>query len=137
MKRKKVVDDAQAFEEALAKRGPEGRYRLRLFVTGTTPNSARAILNIRKICEKKLRGHYDLEVVDIYQHPEQAKPDQIVVVPTLVKKLPLPVRRLIGDLSNQERVLAGLNLEPVAPSKGGADMPAKADVEPNPELPPK
>ena len=90
-------------------------YRLRLFVTGTTPRSARAIQNIRAICEEKLQGRYDLEVIDIYQHPEQAKPEQIVVAPTLVKRLPLPVRRLIGDLSDQERVLAGLNIVPREP----------------------
>ena len=66
-------------------------YRLRLFVTGTTPRSARAIQNIRALCEEKLHGRYDLEVIDIYQHPEHGKPEQIVVTPTLVKKLPLPV----------------------------------------------
>ena len=73
---------------------------LRLFVTGSTPRSTRAIQNIRALCEEKLHGRYDLEVIDIYQHPEQVKPEQIVVTPTLVKKLPLPFRKIIGDLSD-------------------------------------
>ncbi len=109
----KEFDETQAFEEALAKEPAADRYVLRLFVTGTTPRSARAIQNIRAICEERLQGRYQLEVIDIYQHPEQAKPEQVVVAPTLVKQLPLPVRRLIGDLSNEERVLVGLDLTPV------------------------
>lgn len=112
MKRQEAIDSAKAFEQALAAQPVAEHYRLRLFVTGTTPRSARAIQNIRAICEEKLQGRYDLEVIDIYQHPEQALPEQIVVAPTLVKKLPMPVRRLIGDLSNQERVLAGLDIVP-------------------------
>ena len=85
-------------------------YRLRLFVTGTTPRSARAIRNIRAICEENLPGRYTLEVIDIYQHPAAVKAEQIVVTPTLVKQLPLPTRKLIGDLSDTERVLAGLDI---------------------------
>lgn len=85
-------------------------YRLRLFVTGTTPRSARAIRNIRAICEENLAGRYDLEVIDIYQHPEHARAEQIVVTPTLVKHLPNPVRKLIGDLSDTPRVLKGLDI---------------------------
>ena len=112
MKRKTATGETKAFEEARAAQPVVAHYVLRLFVTGTTPRSARAIQNIRDICEAKLQGRYDLEVIDIYQHPEQAKPEQIVVAPTLVKKLPLPVRRLIGDLSAQERVLAGLDIVP-------------------------
>jgi circadian clock protein KaiB len=87
-------------------------YQLRLFVTGTTPRSARAIQNIRAICEAYLPGRYDLEVIDIYQHPEHVKAEQIVVTPTLVRQLPHPVRKLIGDLSDTERVLAGLDIAP-------------------------
>jgi len=112
MKSKKPTDEAKAFERSLAARPLAEHYRLRLFVTGSTPRSARAIQNIRAICEDKLQARYDLEVVDIYQHPEQARPEQIVVAPTLVKRLPLPVRRLIGDLSDHERVLVGLDLVP-------------------------
>ncbi len=112
MKRHKVDKSTQAaFEEALA-HPPETHYVLRLFVTGTTPRSTRAIQNIRDLCEEKLRGRYDLEVIDIYRHPERARAEQIVVAPTLVKKLPLPFRKLIGDLSDKERVLVGLDLVP-------------------------
>jgi len=111
MKPKKSISETADFERAQSELKPE-HYLLRLYVTGTTPRSARAIQNIRAICEEKLRGRYDLEVVDIYQHPEQAKPEQVVVTPTLVRKLPLPVRRLIGDLSDADRVLVGLDIVP-------------------------
>ena len=112
MKQKKPVNEAAAFERALRAQPEAEHYLLRLYVTGTTPRSARAIQNIRAICEEKLQGRYDLEVIDIYRHPEQAKPEQVVVTPTLVKKLPLPVRKLIGDLSDAERVLVGLDILP-------------------------
>ncbi len=104
--------ETKVFEEALAKQPGAELYRLRLFVSGATPRSLRAIQNIRAICEEKLQGRYELEVIDIYQHPGMVKPEEIVVTPTLVKSLPLPVRRLIGDLSNQDRVLVGLDLIP-------------------------
>jgi circadian clock protein KaiB len=109
MKQSKALGDTKALENALAAE-PEKHYRLRLFVTGTTPRSARAIRNIRAICEDNLKGRYDLEVIDIYQHPELIKPEQIVVTPTLVKELPLPLRKMIGDLSNKEQVLIGLDI---------------------------
>ena len=83
---------------------------LRLYVAGTTPQSTRAILNMQKICEEYLEGAYQLEVIDIYQRPQLAKDEQIIAVPTLVKKLPLPLRRVIGDFSDSERVLVGLDL---------------------------
>jgi circadian clock protein KaiB len=83
---------------------------LRLYVAGTTPQSTRAILNIQQICEEHLQGAYQLEVIDIYQRPQLAKDEQIVAVPTLVKKLPLPLRRVIGSFSDSERVLIGLDL---------------------------
>lgn len=117
MNRKDPEDETRAFEEALAQPMEGERYLLRLYVTGTTARSLRAIQNIRAICEEKLQGRYDLEVIDIYQHPEQAGPAQIVVAPTLIKSLPLPVRRLIGDLAETERVLAGLDVIPAAPSR--------------------
>ena len=112
MKPKKSISQTEDFERALQGESTPERYVLRLYVTGTTPRSARAIQNIRAICEEKLQGCYDLEVVDIYQHPERAKPEQVVVTPTLVRNLPLPVRRLIGDLSDAERVLVGLDIVP-------------------------
>lgn len=117
MKQKKrdTDRDTKAFEEALARQDAGDHYLLRLFVTGTTPRSSRAIQNIQSICEKVLKGRYELEVIDIYQHPEQGKPEQIVVVPTLIKTLPLPIRRLIGDLSDDARVLAGLDIVPRQP----------------------
>jgi circadian clock protein KaiB len=86
------------------------RYVLRLFVTGMTPRSTEAFAIIKAICEEHLHGRYELEVIDIYQHPHLARDEQIVAVPTLVKRLPAPLRRLIGDLSNVERVLIGLDL---------------------------
>jgi circadian clock protein KaiB len=86
------------------------RYVLRLYVTGSTPNSTRAISNIRKICEEHLEGRYDLEVVDISQYPSLAEGEQIIAAPTLIKKLPLPLRRFIGDMSQTDRILLGLDL---------------------------
>lgn len=85
-------------------------YVLRLFVTGTTSRSQRAISNMRKICEERLAGQYDLQVIDVYENPEATQELQIVATPTLVKVLPEPLRRIIGDLSDHEKVLTGLNL---------------------------
>ena len=93
--------------------GDPARYVLRLFVTGTTSRSQRAIANMRKICEEKLEGRYDLEIIDVYQDPEATRDWQVVATPTLVKVLPEPLRRIIGDLSDREKVLAGLNLATV------------------------
>ncbi len=87
-------------------------YVLRLYVTGSTPRSARSIFNIRALCEDRLLGRYNLEVVDIYQQPELAREEQIVAAPTLIKRLPAPLRKLVGDLSDRERVLVGLDLKP-------------------------
>ena len=91
-------------------------YVLRLFVSGTTLRSSTAIVNLKRLCEERLTGHYTLEVVDIYQHPEAAREHQIVAVPTLLKLLPTPVRRIIGDLSDTDRVLRALNMELTAPT---------------------
>lgn len=93
------------------------RYVFRLYVSGSTPRSTKAIRNIRKICEENLTGRYDLEVVDIYQQPGLAGEQQIIAAPTLIKSLPLPLRRFIGDLSQSEPVLVGIGLRPAA---GGA-----------------
>ena len=89
------------------------QYILRLYVTGKTPNSLRAIASLKEICEEYLQGRYHLQVIDIYQQPALAEGDQIVATPTLIKKLPAPLRRLIGDMSNRERVLIGLDLRPL------------------------
>ena len=87
-------------------------YVLRLYVTGMSPKSTRAIANVRKLCEKYLEGGYELEVIDIYQQPKLAKGEQIIATPTLIKKLPLPLRKLIGDMSDTERFLVGIDLIP-------------------------
>jgi circadian clock protein KaiB len=87
-------------------------YVLRLFITGATPRSVRAIANLRRVCDEHLKGAYDLEVVDLYQHPEAAQKYQIIAAPTLVRMLPLPLRKIIGDLADDEKVLAGLDLAP-------------------------
>ena len=88
------------------------RWELRLYVAGETPTSLRAIANLKKICETHLRGKYRIEVIDVLAHPELARADQIVAIPTLIRKLPPPIKRLIGDLSNKERTLVGLELVP-------------------------
>lgn len=88
----------------------DGTYQLRLFVTGATPRSTRAIENLLAICDEHLKDRYTLEVVDVYQDPQVLQTEQIVAAPTLIKSLPLPMRRLVGDLSNEERVLLGLDL---------------------------
>ena len=88
------------------------RYVLRLYVAGMTPRSSRALANIKEICATHLKNRYDLRVIDIYQQPVLAEGEQIIAVPTLIKTLPVPLRRLIGDLSDREQVLIGLDLAP-------------------------
>lgn len=91
---------------------PEDEYYvLRLYVAGQAPASTRALANLKEICEQRLKGRYSLEVIDLYQQPERAKVDQIVALPTLIKELPEPLRRIIGDLSDTERVLVGMGLD--------------------------
>lgn len=97
------------FEKA-AKRATTQKYILRLYVTGATPRSVRAVANIRKLCEEHLAGRYELEVIDIYQQPSLAEGEQIIAAPTLIKKLPEPLRRIVGDLSSRDRLLVGLDL---------------------------
>ena len=87
-------------------------YVLRLYIAGTTSKSIRAVANIKEICENSLKNRYDLEVIDIYQQPVLMKGEQIIAAPTLVKKLPLPLRKFIGDMSDTERILVGLDLRP-------------------------
>ncbi len=104
-----IEDSTEAFEMAVHNT-IEGDYVLRLYVSGITPNSQRAIENVRKICEEHLAGRYQLEIIDIYQQPIFAKEGQIVAAPTLVKELPLPLRKFIGDMSQTERILVGLDI---------------------------
>jgi circadian clock protein KaiB len=87
-------------------------FRLRLYVAGQTPRSVSAFTNLKKICEEHLQGRYELEIIDLVQNPALARGDQILAVPTLVRRLPKPIKKIIGDLSNRERVLVGLDLRP-------------------------
>ena len=111
MKMKMGKTSTEEFEKAAAKRD-RAKYVLRLYVTGMTPKSTHAIANVKKLCETYLAGRYELEVVDIYQQPKPAKGEQIIATPTLVKKLPLPLRKLIGDMSDTDRFLVGIDLKP-------------------------
>ena len=111
MKQKKVIDSNKSFERVLKKPLKE-KYVLRLYVTGMTPKSTQAIQNIKRICDEKLYGLYNLEVIDIYQRPLLAQGEQIIATPTLIKKLPLPLRRFIGDMADTERIVLGLDLRP-------------------------
>jgi len=110
MKMKDAPSDNLAAFEAAAAVQDKARYVLRLYVTGTTRHSTRAVVNIRKICEEHLQGRYELRIVDILQHPTLLENEQIIAAPTLIKKLPLPLRRFIGDMSQTERILRGLDL---------------------------
>jgi circadian clock protein KaiB len=104
--------------ERLVEAPDKTRYALRLYITGMTPRSQRAIESIKVICEEHLAGRYDLQVIDIYQHPTLADGEQIIAAPTLIKALPAPLRRLVGDLSNTERILLGLDLRPSGKAHG-------------------
>lgn len=96
--------------EKAAKAADRGKYVLKLYITGSTPRSTKAIMNIRQICDEHLKGRYELEIIDIFQQPVLAKGEQIIAAPTLIRKLPLPLRRFIGDMSDTERILLGLDL---------------------------
>jgi len=91
----------------------EKAWELRLYVAGQTPKSIEAFINLKKICEEHLAGQYHIEVIDLLENPRLARGDQILAIPTLVRKLPTPIKKIIGDLSNTERVLVGLDLRPV------------------------
>lgn len=113
------TETPEEFEKSLQDSNGKEKYVLRLYVTGMTPRSINAIKNIRKICEENLQGRYELEVIDIYQQPQYAKQEQILAAPTLIKKLPLPLRRFIGNMSDKEKILIGLNLVPKKDTKKG------------------
>jgi circadian clock protein KaiB len=102
---KKTAYAAKAAADSVA------TYVLRLYIAGTTPRSTRAVMNIKDICQNSLSGRYDLEVIDIYQQPDMAKDQQIIAAPTLIKELPLPLRKFIGDLSNTDKILVGLEVK--------------------------
>ena len=96
----------------LAEEGLQETWELRLYVAGQTPKSVTALANLKKYCEQHLKGRYKLEVVDLLVNPQLAEGDQILAIPTLVRKVPEPIRKIIGDLSNEERVLVGLDVRP-------------------------
>jgi circadian clock protein KaiB len=91
----------------------EQKWELRLYIAGQTPKSVLALKNLTKYCEEHLEGKYDIEIIDLLQNPALAEGDQIFAIPTLVRKFPEPIRKIIGDLSNEERVLVGLNIRPL------------------------
>src|ERR1044072_1458043 len=107
---------SQNLKSEMAKR-ETARCELRLYIAGNTPRSATALRNLKKYCEEHLKGVYEIEVIDLLKNPKLAEGDQILAIPTLVKKVPEPVRKIIGDLSNEERVLVGLNIRPVSSAK--------------------
>ena len=113
MHKKQSINRVREFEAALREAAQnKERYVLRLYITGSTPRSSRAIQSIRSLCEEHLQGRYDLEVIDIHQQPVLARGEQIIAAPTLIKKLPAPLRKIVGDLSDVERVLMGIDLRP-------------------------
>jgi circadian clock protein KaiB len=112
MGKQRPIDRIDEFEEAVKSAARSNqRYVLRLYITGSTPKSSKAIQNIRSLCEEHLHGRYDLEIIDIYQQPVLARGEQIIAAPTLIKKLPAPLRKVVGDLSDSDRVLLGLDLK--------------------------
>ena len=106
------LDSTPEFEKMLERASDRVRYVLRLYVTGTTDRSIRTIANIRGFCERYLKGHYELKVVDIYQQPSLVHDQQIIAAPTLVKSEPPPQKRLVGDFSDRDRLLASFRLKP-------------------------
>jgi circadian clock protein KaiB len=105
-----VIDSAAIFEKFLKNVDAIQHYQLKLYITGTTVRSSQAIANIRTLCNEFLPGHYDLEVIDIYQQPTEAAKEQIIAAPTLIKEFPVPPKRLVGNLSDRDRVMIILNL---------------------------
>ena len=110
-KKRTPVDSTAEFEKATKAAAKGQVYVLRLYVAGINPRSSAAIRSIKETCEQYLKDRYNLEVIDIYQQPTLAKGEQIIAAPTLIKKLPVPLRRFIGDLADRERILVGLDLK--------------------------
>lgn len=109
-KRKRAKTTTEEFEQAL-KEGSKEKFLLRLFVTGLSPKSLEAIDEVRKLCEEHLKGRYELQIVDVYKQPTAAKEDQVFAAPTLVRLLPQPVRKVVGDMTHTEKILAGLEIQ--------------------------
>ncbi len=112
MPRNKLKESLREFEKALQGSATDKKFVLKLYVSGATRRSSKAIENIRNFCETHLKGRYELEIIDIYQQPELLEKEQVVAAPTLIKQLPLPLRKLIGDMSDTEKIMIGLNIKP-------------------------
>ncbi len=111
MVKKHAISDKEVLEAA-TREAQQQKYVLRLYVAGTTPRSQQAIRTVTAICEEHLAGRYELEVIDLYQQPTLAKGEQIIAAPTLIKKLPEPLRKFIGSMADKEKMLVGLDLRP-------------------------
>lgn len=112
MPRQKLKESIREFEKAVEEGSTNKKFVLRLYVSGATRRSSKAIENIRQFCEDHLKDRYELKIIDIYQQPELLKHDEVVAAPTLIKELPPPLRRLIGDMSDKEKIFVGLNIKP-------------------------
>jgi circadian clock protein KaiB len=110
---KKKPSKAAAAKKKKAETEEEGFFRMRLYVAGQTPKSLAAFANLKKICEEHLKGKYTIEIIDLLVNPKLAQGDQILAIPTLVRRLPEPIKKIIGDLSNTEKVLVGLDIRPL------------------------
>jgi circadian clock protein KaiB len=113
----KVAEKPLSLDEVAHKGQDSDMWELRLYTAGQTPRSLTAIANLKKICEEHLQGRYNIEVIDLVKHPQLAAGDQIVAIPTLVRKLPQPLRKIVGDLRDHERALVGLQLRPMSDSQ--------------------
>ena len=120
-----ITARARAYSNATRARETLSKYLLRLFVTGASSRTSVAIANLRRICEQELEGQYELEIIDVLEHPDLAEDEKILATPTLIKSLPLPLRRVIGDLSDREKVLLGLEVQPAR-----AERPDDAGAQP-------
>lgn len=112
MKMKKALPAKKKVKAKVQKKKKASKWHLKLYVAGMTGRSVTAWVNLKKICEEHLQGAYKIEIIDLLVHPQLAKGDQILAIPTLIKKVPVPVRKIIGDLSNTDKVLVGLDLKP-------------------------
>jgi circadian clock protein KaiB len=129
MKHTPPENTTAAFERALTHQPEAHTYILRLYIAGMTSRSTAAIENIQSICEQNLRGRYELQIIDVYQQPTLARGEQIIAAPTLIKQLPLPLRRFIGDLSHTDKILVGLDLRPKEEDhRSGQGPPAKPEA---------
>jgi circadian clock protein KaiB len=115
---RKIQPRPAASRKKKAKPKPRHMYALRLYITGQTPLSETSLRNLNEVCAEHLAGRFELEVIDIYQQPQLAREAQILAAPTLIKRLPLPFRKLVGDLSNRKQVLLGLDIQQEHPSNG-------------------